>query len=153
MQQTYETRLPSLGLEDTPEKEIATQSSILAWRIPWTEVPGGLQSIGSQSWTQLKRLSIYISESRPLFLPITLWDNPSIIKGEIFTLKLYWVVIVTPEECSLRLMIIDWFFPWNTILISPCRHRSICGSPQNSSPSLFKIQKPLLKKAMSIVLS
>ena len=36
---------------------MATHSSILAWRIPWTEEPGGLQSIGSQSQTQLKRLS------------------------------------------------------------------------------------------------
>ena len=36
---------------------MATHSSILAWRIPWTEAPGGLQSIGSQSQTRLKRLS------------------------------------------------------------------------------------------------
>ena len=36
---------------------MATHSSILAWRIPWTEEPGGLQSIGSQSWTRLKRLN------------------------------------------------------------------------------------------------
>ena len=38
----------SLGLEDPLEKEMATPSSTLAWRIPWTEEPGGLQSIGSQ---------------------------------------------------------------------------------------------------------
>ena len=38
------------------EKEMATHSSVLAWRIPWTEKPGRLQSIGSQSQTQLKRL-------------------------------------------------------------------------------------------------
>ena len=38
----------SLGLEDPLEKEIATHSSILAWKIPWTEEPGGLQSIGLQ---------------------------------------------------------------------------------------------------------
>ena len=38
----------SLGQEDPLEKEMATQSSILPWRIPWTEEPGGLQSIGSQ---------------------------------------------------------------------------------------------------------
>ena len=44
-----ETRFQSLGLEDPLEKAIATHSSILAWRIPWTEEPGGLQSIGSQS--------------------------------------------------------------------------------------------------------
>ena len=38
----------SLGWEDPLEKEMATHSSILAWRIPWTEEPGGLQSTGSQ---------------------------------------------------------------------------------------------------------
>ena len=43
-----ETWVRSLGQEDTLEKEIATQSSILAWRIPWTEEPGGLESMGSQ---------------------------------------------------------------------------------------------------------
>ena len=43
-----ETWVPSLGLEDPLEKEIATHSSILAWKISWTEEPGGLQSMGSQ---------------------------------------------------------------------------------------------------------
>ena len=43
-----ETWVPSLGREDPLEKEMATHSNILAWRIPWTEEPGGLQSIGSQ---------------------------------------------------------------------------------------------------------
>ena len=43
-----ETRVQSLGWEDPLEKEMATHSSILAWRIPWTEEPGGLQSTGSQ---------------------------------------------------------------------------------------------------------
>ena len=37
-----------LGWEDSLEKEMATHSSILAWKIPWTEKPGGLQSMGSQ---------------------------------------------------------------------------------------------------------
>ena len=41
------------------EKEMATHSSILAWRIPWTEEPGGLLSIGLHSQTRLKRLSMY----------------------------------------------------------------------------------------------
>ena len=41
----------SLGWEDPLEEEMATHSSILAWRIPWTEEPGGLQSMGSQSDT------------------------------------------------------------------------------------------------------
>ena len=43
-----ETWVRSLGREDPLEKEIATHSSILAWRIPWMEGPGGLQSTGSQ---------------------------------------------------------------------------------------------------------
>ena len=43
-----ETQIQSLGQEDPLEKEKATQSSILAWRIPWTEEPGRLQSMGSQ---------------------------------------------------------------------------------------------------------
>ena len=40
--------VPSLGQEDPLEKEMATHSSILAWRIPWTEEPGGLPSMESQ---------------------------------------------------------------------------------------------------------
>ena len=43
-----ETQVHSLGQEDPLEKEMATQSSILAWRIPWTKELGGLQSMGSQ---------------------------------------------------------------------------------------------------------
>ena len=44
-----ETWVQSLGREDPLEKEMATHSGILAWRIPWTEEPGGLQSTGSQN--------------------------------------------------------------------------------------------------------
>ena len=43
-----ETLIRSLGWEDPLEKEMAAHSSILAWRIPWTKEPGGLQSTGSQ---------------------------------------------------------------------------------------------------------
>ena len=43
-----EMQVQSLGQEDALEKEMATQSSILAWEIPWTEEPGGLQSMGLQ---------------------------------------------------------------------------------------------------------
>ena len=46
-----ETQVRSLGQEDSLEKGMATLSSILAWRIPWTEKSGGLQSRGSQSDT------------------------------------------------------------------------------------------------------
>ena len=43
-----ETQVQSLGWEDPLQKGLATHSSILAWQIPWTEEPGGLQSMGSQ---------------------------------------------------------------------------------------------------------
>ena len=49
MQQTW---AQSLGQEDLLEKKMATQSSILAWRVPWTEEPGGLQSMGVIRVTQ-----------------------------------------------------------------------------------------------------
>ena len=48
MQENQETLVQSLGREDPLEEEMATHSSILAWKIPWTEEPGGLQSMGSQ---------------------------------------------------------------------------------------------------------
>ena len=50
-----ETWVQSLGWEDPLEKKTATHSSILAWKTPWTEEPGGIQSMGSQrmtSWTE-----------------------------------------------------------------------------------------------------
>ena len=43
----WETRVQSLGWEDLLEKKMATHSSILAWKIPWTEEPGRLQAMGS----------------------------------------------------------------------------------------------------------
>ena len=48
MQETQEIHVQSLGREDPLEKEMAPHSSILACKVPWTEEPGGLQSMGSQ---------------------------------------------------------------------------------------------------------
>ena len=48
MQETQKIQVQSLGQEDPLKEKMATHSSILAWRIPWTEDPGGLQSKGSQ---------------------------------------------------------------------------------------------------------
>ena len=50
---TLGTQVQTLGWEDLLEKEMATHFSILAWKIPWTEEPGRLQSMGSQSRTRL----------------------------------------------------------------------------------------------------
>ena len=59
MQEMREIQVQSLGREDPLEEGMTTHSSILAWRIPWTEEPGGLQSMGwAKSQTQLKQLSV-----------------------------------------------------------------------------------------------
>ena len=63
------------------EKERATHSSVLAWRIPGTGQPGGLLSIGSQSQTRLKRLSTHA----PTILPL----GPFISSGQYQTLKAF----------------------------------------------------------------
>ena len=68
---TWETQVQSLGREDPLEKEMATHSSSLAWKIPWTEEPGRLQSMGSQrvghDWATSLSLSlslIYLGASQ-----------------------------------------------------------------------------------------
>ena len=56
MQEMQETWVQSLGQEDLLEEEMATHSSILAWRIPWMEEPGGLQSTESQRVDTTERI-------------------------------------------------------------------------------------------------
>ena len=55
----YKTRVRSLSREDPLEEEMATHSSILAWKIPWTEEPGGLESTGSQVLAMTEGLSMH----------------------------------------------------------------------------------------------
>ena len=65
MQETQETQVSSLHQADPLEEGTATHSSLLAWKTPWTEEPGGLQSIGStKSQTQLKQLSTHAKIGR-----------------------------------------------------------------------------------------
>ena len=59
MQETWEMQVQSMAQEDALEVKMATHSSILAWKIPWTEEPGRLQSMGSQTQTQLSDWTIY----------------------------------------------------------------------------------------------
>ena len=57
MQETQETRARFLGWEDPLEECMATHSSILPWRIPWTEEPGGLQSMGRKGLDMTEQLT------------------------------------------------------------------------------------------------
>ena len=56
---TQESQVQSLGREDSLEKEVATHSSTLAWKIPWTEEAGKLQSIGSQRVGHNRKTSLH----------------------------------------------------------------------------------------------
>ena len=87
MQKTW---VQSLGQEVLLEKEMATHSSILAWRIPWTEEPGGLQSIGSQRVRHNWPLTLFFLAKREgnkchikIFLKSVAF-NPGREKGPIF---------------------------------------------------------------------
>ena len=64
---TWETWVRSLGREEPLEKEMATHSSILAWRIPWTEELGGLQSTGRKELDTTERLHFPVHKSISLF--------------------------------------------------------------------------------------
>ena len=76
---TQETWVRSLGQEDPLEKGMAAHSSILAWRIPWTEEPGGLQSMGSQELHDL------VTQPPP---PVKVMVFPVVIYGcESWTIK------------------------------------------------------------------
>ena len=64
MKETQEIRVQSLGQADPREKKMATHSHILAWEIPWTEEPGGLQSMGSpKNQTQLINTTTPVADS------------------------------------------------------------------------------------------
>ena len=67
----WETWVRSLGWEDPLEEGMATHSSILSWRIPWTEEPGGLQSMGSQKTDQLRTWTYLLFRDHLNLLPLT----------------------------------------------------------------------------------
>ena len=110
-----ETEVLSLGLEDPLEKGMATHSSILAWRIPWTEEPGGLQSMGSRriqhDWVTNNSFRCkQILRVRIKGEPMILQDSTLYFKGFHLVLlkRTYWISLrpsegseVSQQSCSL----------------------------------------------------
>ena len=93
MEERQEMRVRSLGGEDPLEEEMATHSSILAWRSPWTEEPGGLQPRGSQesdtmgcTHTMISKFGFWNSESR--FLDRLVWSL-SFLRSSLIILVLF----------------------------------------------------------------
>ena len=89
----------SLGREDTLEKEMATHSSVLAWRIPWMEEPGGLQSMGSQrvghNWATSLSLSCNSIFSF-LKIFVLMWTIFKVFREFVTILFLFYVLVFWP---------------------------------------------------------
>ena len=98
----WETWVWSLGREDPLEEGMASHCSILAWRIPWTEEPGGLQSTGSQrvghSWEiNYQHWVTAMCQQLCLFIHITLTTSNDIaLRGNRISLQLIWVLLALP---------------------------------------------------------
>ena len=90
--ETQETQVRSLGQEDPLQEEMATHSSILAWKIPGTEDPGGLQPVGSQSRSQLSMYAHTI---------LNMWEFIFYGKTIIFYIQKCWLPILTPQTDSI----------------------------------------------------
>ena len=78
MQEMQETQVQFLGQKDPLEEEMATHSSIFAWRIPWMEEPGGLWSWVAESWTCLKQLSTHTHTHTRI-------NHPHFLKGNQYS--------------------------------------------------------------------
>ena len=118
------TRVPFLGWEDPLEKGMATHSSILDWRIPWTEEPGGLQSMGPQrvghDWaTNTPILSLKMSPVLQ-FREILLWERSLVFfllaasNKSFLLLIIAWLCLLTQQppkrgEPSFGIMEVPWF--------------------------------------------
>ena len=94
----WETQVRSLGWEDSLEKEVATHSSTLAWRIPWTEEPGRLRSMGSQRVRHDFTFTFHYSLGRKVMTnldsifksrDITLPIKVCLVKAMIFPVVMY----------------------------------------------------------------
>ena len=107
MQEMDKMQVWSLCQENPLEEGVATHSSILAWKTPCTEEPGGLPSVGLQSWTQLKWLSMH---ARGAY--VTIFKN--IFLCWPFFKRLYWIC------CNIFSVFMFWFLGHEThgILVS-----------------------------------
>ena len=102
-----ETWVWSLGWEGPLEKEMATHSSILTWRIPWTEEPGGLQTMGLQKSDTTERLHFHFPTENSMEVPqktknrITIWSSypaPENIPGK---------TIIQKDICNIILLLLS----------------------------------------------
>ena len=108
-----ETQVKFLGQEDPLEKEVATYSSTLAWRIPWTEEPGGLQSKGSQ---RVRNDGVTNTHSHKLLLVCV---EKNVVSGkEMLFIELYTHLLLSQRKCpkiSFKLQRICQIWVWHLL--------------------------------------
>ena len=98
----YNAGVQSLGQDDLLEKEMATHSSILAWKIPWMEEPGRLLSTGSQSWTRLSDFTLFYfgcSEFLSLFRLFSSFGEWRLLFDAVFRLLTALASLVEHSNC------------------------------------------------------
>ena len=103
-----EIRVQSLGWEDSLEKEVATHSSILAWKIPWTEKPGWLQSMGSQELDMIEWLNHH--QEITIMFP-----NPQVVLRTLIKIQSYFHIVMVNKILFLRVLcfyIFKYLFIW-----------------------------------------
>ena len=117
VQEPREMHIWSLGQEDPLEEVMATPSSILAWRMPWTEEPGGLQSIASQrvghDWSDLACIHVYVCVSKACYLVWRTSLNPTVSSrlplSPLLQADCAKLLFVTPLTIAARLLC-----PWHS---------------------------------------
>jgi len=141
----WETWVRSLGWEDPLEKEMATYSSILAWRIPWTEDPGRLQSMGSQRVRHALEMTKLFSTADHVLFPysvgFTTWPYRSVCH------LTWWAT----SPCGMHIFRLPWhltflvhscigvFFYWHIVFWFP-PHATVSHSYSVLNPLLFSLQ-------------
>ena len=112
-------QVPSLCQEDPLEKEMATHSSTFAWKIPWMEEPGRLQSVGSQrvrhDWAISLSLSLLINRTPSIQSPpesLTLTGYILVVKSKGLNPRIHWAWVcqLTFPEPQLSLLLKWWWF-------------------------------------------
>ena len=117
-----ETQFPSLGWEDPLEKEMATDSRILAWEIPWTEEPGRLQSMRLQkSWIWLSDwtttiLFFIIKDHSGCCVETGLWDWWNLGNSEGSSVaKMPWILQCL--SCPPKFLLVSWCSPQSHLIL------------------------------------
>jgi len=137
-----ETLVRSLDQEDPLEKGMATHSSILAWRIPWSEEPGRLQSMRLQSQT---RLSSQIRKGIVVSMPITVLNAKLLIQDPNFPMSYPWQPWLTFPYQKAIICLLSWGRS-----LGECVLFHICFSCPLSSPIVASVP-PLQPKSANLM--